>query len=180
MYSDPSPHAVRPLDLVDVLEQLSPDVVGTMVLGQLDSDDIRSFKLVAPSTLALVRRTSRVLHLGRFNTQQQTFLSRIDLESQSKILAQYEACMEVQMDVATTPGISPLLVGHRSRDEHNLHATGRQGPRTSPCKIIADRLHAAILRLDVGVTATCVHVWPFGRGLCMRPVTAGRLCFCPS
>ena len=97
---------MRPLNLVDVLEQLPADVVGTMVVGQLGGDDIRSFKLVAPSTLALVRRTSRVL---RLNTEQT--LSQLDLESQVKILAKYEACMELQLDLQSPAGIAPLLVG---------------------------------------------------------------------
>ena len=101
----------RPLDLVNVLEQLPPDVVGTMVLGQLDGDDIRRFKLVAPSTLALVRRTSRVLHLGRSNGQDE-FPSRLELETQASIFEKYQACMELQLDLATIAGfVSPMQVG---------------------------------------------------------------------
>ena len=167
--TDPSPHvamAVGPLDLVDVLEQLPPDVVGTMVLGQLGGDDIRSFKLAAPSTLALVRRTSRVLRLGRLDTQQ-ALLSRHDLESQSETLAKYEACMEVQMDVATTAGISPLLVGG-SHGCGRAHEFLQRAARPSHCialKAFSGHLHAAVLRLDVGVTGC---MCPF-RWACARP-----------
>ena len=101
---------MRPLNLVNVLEQLPPDVVGTMVLGQLNGDDIRSFKLVAPSTLALVRRSSRVLHLGRHGAQD-TSLSRLDLEKQASTFEKYKGCIKLQLDVSTTAGITPLLVG---------------------------------------------------------------------
>ena len=115
----PAHNTMRPLDVVDVLEQLPPDVVGTMFLGQLDGNDIRSFKLVAQSTLALVRRAGRVLHLGRPNGQD-SFASRVDLESQAEILGKYHSRMEVQLDVQSDAGISPLLVGvddHSPREQ---------------------------------------------------------------
>ena len=101
---------MRPLDLVDVLEQLPPDVVGTMVLGQLASDDIRSFKLVAPSTLALVRRTSRVLHLRSCGSSQVRFPNTSELESQVGILSKYEACMELQLDVEMDTGAAAAAI----------------------------------------------------------------------
>ena len=101
---------MRPLDLVNVLEQLPPDVVGAMVLEQLDGDDIRSFKLVAPSTLALVRRTSRVLCLGCRGAQD-TLPDRSELALQAEMLSKYEACMAVDLDVESHSGIAPAVVG---------------------------------------------------------------------
>ena len=111
--ADPAHHAhtiMRPCDLVDVLEQLPPDVIGTMVLGQLEGDDVRSFKLVAPSTLALVRRASRVLHLGRRGAQD-TFPDRTEIECQAKMIHKYEACMDVQLYVAKYASMAPDMVG---------------------------------------------------------------------
>ena len=104
-----TPHTTRPSDLVNVLEQLPPDVVGRMVLRQLDGDSIRRFKLVAPSTLALVRRSSRVLHLGRSHGRN-AFPNRLELEAQARILAKYDSLTEVKLDVGDG-GVSPLLVG---------------------------------------------------------------------
>ena len=98
---------MRPLNLVNVLEQLPEDVVGMMVLGQLAGDDIRSFKLVAPSTLALVRRTSRVLRLRCFPRQS-------ELQSEVDILSKYEACTEVQLVVGMYSDVAPEIVGTSS------------------------------------------------------------------
>ena len=99
-----------PLNLVDVLEQLPPEVVGTMVMGQLDGDDIRSFKLAAPTTLALVRRTSRVLRLWCRGPQDR-FPGQKELESQVEIFRKHEACMEVQLDVDADTGAAAAIVG---------------------------------------------------------------------
>ena len=117
--------AMRPLDIVDVLEQLPPEVVGAMVLEQLEGDDIRSFKLVAPSTLALVRKTSPVLHLGRSHGQD-TFPNRLDLEYEAAILAKYVSRMQVQLDVQSEAGISPLLV---ATSTHGCGSLMQPGPR---------------------------------------------------
>ena len=128
---------MRPVNLVNVLEQLPPDVVGTMVLRQLDGDDIGSFKLAAPSTLALVRRTSQVLHLGLCGAQEE-FPDQGEIQSQARAIEDYEACIEVQLYVDMDACSAELMVG--------LNANS---PRNGPLRVSTLDALLALLPWDV-------------------------------